>query len=235
MIKAIAIDDEPPALRIIEHFCAETEGVELLKTFTNPEEAKRYIVRFPVDLIFLDVQMPSVNGLQFFNSLPHKPMLILTTAFSEYAVEGFNVNAVDYLLKPYTPDRFDQAIAKIKELYALKQDKMTPDSTIFLRADYGLVKIHPADILYIEGFDDYLKIHYGDGQTVVIRMTLKSILSKLSPTEFLRIHRSFIVPISRVERIRNKAVTIGEIEIPIGGAYEEDFKRVFGKEANKLL
>lgn len=230
MIKAIALDDEPPALSIIENFCRRTEGIELLKTFTAPGEALAYLKKFPVDLLFLDIQMPSVNGIDFYKSAGTDFMAIFTTAFTEYAVEGFNVNAIDYLLKPFTPARFQQAVARANEYYQYKKQS-SPESSqyIFIRADYSLLKIALDDIVYIEGLDDYLKIHLSTGSPVVARMTMKSILEKLPAHDFLRIHRSYIVPFKRVASYRNKSVSIAGVELPVGSSYEEQFLKRFNK------
>lgn len=230
MIKAIAIDDEPPALKLIENFCGRIENLQLEKTFTMPAEALKHLRKFPVDLLFLDIQMPSINGIDFYKSVKQDTMVIFTTAYSEYAVEGFNVSAVDYLLKPFTFTRFQQAVAKAEEYYNYKKqgNNETP-KYLFIRADYSLLKIALTDIVYIEGLDDYLKIHLTNGHPVVARMTMKSILEKLPPNDFIRIHRSYIVPFNRIESYRNKLVTIAGQEIPTGSSYEENFLKLFSK------
>lgn len=228
MIRAIAIDDEPPALKVIEGFCGMTDAIQREKTFTKPTEALKHLRKFPVDLIFLDIKMPSMSGMQFHEQIPHETMVIFTTAHSEYAVDGFNLRAIDYLLKPFTQERFTQAIAKASEYHShlLEKDDKTA-RFLFIRADYSLVKIAVADILYIEGLDDYLKIHLPNHKPVVARMTMKAILEKLPPKEFVRVHRSFIVPLSRIESIRNKVISLAGIEIPIGTSYEENFQKFF--------
>ena len=230
MIRAIAIDDEPPALSVIEKFCIKTEGLVLEKTFTMPAEALKHLRNFPVDLIFLDIQMPSINGLDFYKSVQQETMVIFTTAFSEYAVEGFNVSAIDYLLKPFTSSRFQQAVAKAIEYNNYKKQVSTETSRfIFIRADYSLLKIALTDILYIEGLDDYLKIHIAGNNPIVARMTMKSLLEKLPPADFIRVHRSYIVPLDRIESYRNKTISIAGITIPIGSSYEENFLKHFNK------
>ena len=157
MIKAIAIDDEPPALKVIESFCSQAENIELEKTFTSPNEALKYLRKFPVDLIFLDINMPSITGIDFYKSLERETMVIFTTAYSEYAVEGFNLNAVDYLLKPFTQERFQQAIKKANDFYSYsRQVPGTINQSLYIRADYSLIKINYEDIVLIESLDDYL-------------------------------------------------------------------------------
>lgn len=222
MIKAIALDDEPLALEILQSLCDTIEYVELKKTFTKSEEAFKYLKKYPVDLLFLDINMPSISGLDFYKKLPHKTMVIFTTAYSEFAVEGFTLSATDYLLKPISLARFQQSVEKAHSQWKL-QNQNIEQQHLFIRADYSLIKILFSDILYIEGLDDYLKIHIQNQKTVVARMTLKSILQKLPETEFIRVHRSFIVPISKIERIRNKIIYIEQAEIPISVSYEEAF------------
>jgi DNA-binding LytR/AlgR family response regulator len=230
MINTIAIDDEPPALSLIENFCSRTAGITLQKTFTMPGEALKYLRRFPVDLLFLDIQMPSVSGIDFYKEVKQDTMVIFTTAYSEYAVEGFNLSAIDYLLKPFTFKRFQQAIAKAAEYYNYKhQHKDAEKKYLFIRADYSLQKIAIGDIIYIEGLDDYLKIHIQNSPPVIARITMKSIIEKLPVNEFVRVHRSYIVPFSRIESLRNKIIYMAGEEIPIGSSYEEDFLKLFNK------
>jgi DNA-binding LytR/AlgR family response regulator len=228
MIKAIAIDDELPALKIIEHFCERTGLVELQKTFSKPTEALKHLRKFPTDLLFLDINMPAMSGIELYKSIEQNTMVIFTTAYSEFAVEGFNLNAVDYLLKPYTYERFLQAVNKAKELSStpLTAEKNL-DQFLFVRADYSLVKIAIKDITLIEGLDDYLKIHLETGKNIVTRMTMKGILEKLPATDFIRVHRSFIIPIHKVETVRKKIIYVSGKEIPIGSSYEEEFFSIF--------
>lgn len=227
MIRAIAIDDEPPALKIIEKFCSDIDFIELEKTFTNPHEAMRYMKKYPVDLLFLDIQMPSVHGIDFYKSLSTPTMVIFTTAYSQYAIEGFNVNAIDYLLKPYTYSRFLQAVGKVQNSFQQNHLSSTEQSPRYLliRADYSLVKVMLDSILYIEGLDDYLKIHVNDGKPIVVRMTMKNMLEKLPTDKFIRVHRSFIVAINKIESIRNKMIKLGDKQIPIGNRFEDEFQK----------
>jgi DNA-binding LytR/AlgR family response regulator len=228
MIKAIAVDDEPPALTLIENFSGKTEFIRLERTFTSPTEAMKYIRKFPVDLLFLDIQMPSLTGIDFYKQLDREIMVIFTTAHSSYAVEGFNLSAIDYLLKPFTFERFMQAVNKAQEYYQFThQTDKTEQKYIFIRADYKLVKIAVAEILFIEGLDDYLKIHLMNDKTIVARMTMKAMLEKLPAKEFIRVHRSFIVPFRRIENVRGKMITVAGEEVPIGSSYEENFFKLF--------
>jgi len=224
MINAIAIDDEPPALKIVENFCSKIDAIELTKTFTQPAEALKYIHKFPVDLLFLDINMPSISGIDLYKSIEQNTMVIFTTAYSEFAVEGFNLNAVDYLLKPFTFERFNQAVNKAIEFYNYTHHiSKEEEKFLFIRADYTLNKIAIADILYIEGLDDYIKIYIKNSKTIVARMTMKSMAEKLPASEFVRVHRSFIVPFHKIESVRNKTISIAENNIPIGSSYESAF------------
>lgn len=230
MIKAIAIDDELPALKVVETFCQKVGDIELLKTFNMPTEALKYVRQFPVDLLFLDINMPSLSGIEFYKAVQQNTMVIFTTAYSEYAVEGFSLNAVDYLLKPFTYKRFQQAVEKAKDFYAFtKQKKQDAPKHIFIRADYMLIKIDITDILFIEGLDDYLKIHLQNQKPVTARMTMKAMAEKLPEDKFLRVHRSFIVPLSGIKSMRGKILYVGSEEIPIGSSYEEQLLKHINK------
>jgi DNA-binding LytR/AlgR family response regulator len=228
MIVAIAVDDEPPALKVVENFCQKAGFIDLVKTFTRPHEAVKYLNKFPTDLLFLDIRMPSVSGIDVCRLIPQDTMVIFTTAFSEYAVEGFNLNAVDYLLKPFTYDRFLQAANKAQDFYRFyHQQEQAIQQYMFIRADYSLVKVMLEDILYVEGLDDYLKIYIDGRKPVVARMTMKSMLEKLPARDFVRVHRSFIIPVKRIERMRNKSLLVAGKEIPVGSSYEEDFRKIY--------
>jgi DNA-binding LytR/AlgR family response regulator len=229
VISAIAIDDEPLPLEIIETYCQETDFISLDKTFTRTGDAKRYLEKYPVDLIFLDINMPEVSGIDFYRGLKHETMVIFTTAHVQYAFDGFELSAVDFLLKPYSLERFLVAVTKAKEYYDfLHQKGSAEEKHIFIRSDHSLIKLPISDILYIEGLADYLKIHLENGKTLVTRATMKGILLKLSDKEFIRVHRSFIVPFHRILSVRNKNIMLaGEKEIPIGIRYEESFLKAF--------
>lgn len=230
MIKAIAIDDELPALKVIENFCGKVDYLELDKTFNKPNEALKYINKFPVDLLFLDINMPALKGTDLYRNIKQKTMVIFTTAYSEYAVEGFDLSAIDYLLKPFTYERFLQAVNKANDYFNfISSGNKNADQFIYIRADYSLIKINTTDILFIEGLDDYLKIHLQDQKSVVARMTMKAMTEKLPQNNFIRVHRSFIVSFNRIENVRNKIISIAGEEIPVGSSYEEVFFSRFNK------
>jgi DNA-binding LytR/AlgR family response regulator len=223
MIKAIAIDDESIATKVIENFAKEIEFLKLEKTFNRSKEGLRYLEKFPSDLIFLDIDMPELNGIDLYKSLKQDTMVIFITSRADYAVEGFNLNAVDYLLKPFSFDRFKQAVTKANQLLQLQtQGNLNNDQKhLFIRADFSLVKVPVASIIYVEGLDDYLKIHLDNQKHLVVRMTMKNLLEKLPAREFVRIHRSYIVANKYVTKIKGKFVFIHGKELPIGATYEE--------------
>jgi DNA-binding LytR/AlgR family response regulator len=225
MIKALAIDDEPLALNVIEAFCAQVDYIDLQKTFEKPNEALKHLNKYPVDLLFLDIHMPALNGIDFYKNIQQNTLVIFCTAHEQYAVEGFNLNALDYLLKPFTFERFKQATDKARDYFASTTNIKSPH--IFVRADYSLQKILLEDVNYIEALDDYLKIHLHQQKTIVARMTMKAMLEKLPAEAFMRVHRSFIVPIKKVESIRNKCIHLLDKQIPIGNSYEEVVKKHF--------
>lgn len=225
MIKAIAIDDEPLALTIIEHLCARNEEIVLEKTFTSQQDALQYLDKFPIDLLFLDIQMPEKEGVSFYKSLETKPLVIFTTAFDHYAVEGFNVNAIDYLLKPIAYERFELAIEKVKKVKQLNHQN-DENAFILIRADYKLNKIFLKDILFIEGLDDYIQIHIEGKAKIVARMSMKNIMEELPSNEFIRIHRSFIVPIRKISSVQTKQIFIDDKEFPIGDTYKTNVSKL---------
>lgn len=227
-MRCIALDDEPLALEILKDFCSKVPFLELEKTFVKASDAAKYLRKFPVDLLFLDIQMPDISGIDFYKSLAQSPMVIFTTAYSEYALEGFNLSAVDYLLKPLEFERFSEAVQKAQEYNNYqKQSGKQEAQYLYVRSAYRLVKIHFKDILFIETMDDYLKIHVENGKPVLTLMNLKAMEEKLSPTEFCRVHRSYIVPLDKINFVRNKMITISTFQIPIGNKYEEEFNKVY--------
>lgn len=240
ILTAIALDDEPPALRLLETFAQANPSLSLLKTFTRPDEATDYLKQNKVDLLFLDIQMPTISGIDFYKQVQAEAIapnlrVIFTTAFSHYAVEGFNLAATDYLLKPFTLERFNIAVEKLqpKQTAAFAETNEEPDF-LTLKSDYILHKVKIATIVYIESLGDYLHVHTETIEAtklrkhkIVVRMTLKTILEKLPATLFLRVHRSFIIPIDRVTAWNNKFVFLDDIEIPIGTTYEGQFKAIF--------
>lgn len=212
---------------MLKVFCSQIDYIDLQKTFIQPNEGLKYLEKYPVDLLFLDVHMPALNGIDLYRNINQNTLVVFCTAHSEYAVEGFNLNAVDYLLKPFTFDRFLKACDKAKDYFSAIDVKNT--SNIFLRADGKLHKINLDLITCIEALDDYLKIYLIGQKTLVVRMTMKVMLEKLPASKFIRVHRSFIVPIDKVQSLTNKAINLNDKIIPIGKNYEDDVMFYFNQ------
>jgi len=224
-MRCIAIDDEPLALQLISEYASRISFLSLEKTFTNPDEAKIWLQQNDIDLLFLDIQMPDINGLQFYRSLIKKPPVIFTTAYSEYAVDGFNVDAVDYLLKPFEYDRFLKAVYKAREYIDFLSNQDLQLASIFVKVDYQLMKINLKEVELIEGLDDYIRIHIKP-KPILTLMTLKSLQEKLPANEFIRIHRSYIVPASKIESFGKSKIRVAGKEIPVGSSYGEVYQNL---------
>ena len=229
MIRCIAIDDEALALDLMEDNIRKVPFLELVKKCRSAFEAMEIMRQEAIDLIFLDIQMPDISGIQFLKSLKTKSLVIFTTAYEKYALEGFELDVIDYLLKPIPFDRFLKAVNKASEYLDLKNRSVSGDmqdeirSTrdfIFVKADYKLVKIDFKDILFIEGLKDYIKIYTGE-KPVITLMSMKLIEDKLPPGEFVRVHRSFIVQLKKIRFIQRSLIQIGEREIPISENYRD--------------
>ncbi len=233
MITAIAIDDEPLALKLITQHCEKIEFLNLKKVFTNPDEALTYLKENKIDLIFLDIQMPDINGLQLYKKLSAPaPQVIFTTAYKDFAVEGFNVDAIDYLLKPFDFDRFNKAINKAKEYIEFLSIQEVSHNALFVKVNYEMLKINLKDIEFIEALDDYIKIHIKPIPILTL-MTLKNVLEKLPSQEFIRIHRSYIVPISKIKKFSKNKVIIGGKELPVGSSYGDIYELLMSR--NNIL
>jgi DNA-binding LytR/AlgR family response regulator len=228
-LKAIAIDDEPVALKVIENFCREIAFLSLEKTFEDSRSGLKYLNKFPTDLVFLDIDMPQLNGLELFRSMKQNVMVIFITSRAEYAVQGFEMQAVDYLLKPFTFERFLKAAQRADELFKMSAKNQISDKSdfIYIRADFSLVKVALPEINYIEALDDYIKIHIRDKKTLVARLTMKSMSDMLPPDKFIRVHRSFIVPLQRITALKSKSILLTDSEVPIGASYYADVAAVY--------
>lgn len=225
---AIALDDEPLALEIIQSFAAQISDLYLEKTFTKVSDAKKYLLRYPVDIIFLDINMPEMSGIEFYKNISQETKVIFTTAYSEFAVLGFEVQAVDYLLKPYSFERFEQAIQKGRESLKSKlKSDINSKTQLLIRADYQLLKIDLDSIQLIESLADYIKIKLAGNKFLTVRMTMKAMLKKLPDREFIRVHRSYIIPIRRIQSIRNKIIYLDDMEIQVGHSYETEVAKRF--------
>ncbi len=232
-MKCIAVDDEPLALALLQDNIRQVPSLELVASCSTAIEALAILNRQEVDLVFLDIQMPGLTGLQLLQSLSVKPMVILITAYEKYALEGYTLDVIDYLVKPVPFERFLKACNKAIDFYRLKKSVIT-DSQVwpdyfFVHAEYGLTKIVFSEIRMIEGLKDYLKIHLGEASPLVIRMSLKSIEEKLPPGKFFRIHKSYIVSVSHITSIRRNSVFLGELELPLSDLYKDELMRHIGQ------
>ena len=215
-LKCVVVDDEPMAREIIEAYIAKTPNLELMASCKNAAEAILFAQEDDVDLFFLDINMPEISGLSLAKIIHKKTQIIFTTAYREYAIDGFNLNVVDYLLKPIAFDRFLQAVQKVSlsEITATKNDFM------FVRSDRKMVKIDFNSILYIESLSDYLKI-FTTEKTIIIRETISSLEEKLPSKKFIRIHRSFIISLKNITSYTNEFIEINHKALPISRSYKE--------------
>lgn len=235
-IKCIIVDDEPLALDLLESYVLKTPFLELMSKFTSPFEAMQYVTANKVDLIFLDIQMPGITGIEFSRILQNGPKVIFTTAYSQYALEGFKVDALDYLVKPFNYQEFLKAANKALTWFGMlnKQPEEkkadSDDNAIFVKSEYKLLKIEYEKIIYIEGLKDYVKIYLTDQpRPVLTLMTLKSLEEKLTPHNFMRVHRSYIVNLNKISIIERNRIVFGSTYIPIADGYKEKFQGFLDK------
>ncbi|WP_345004434.1 response regulator transcription factor [Snuella lapsa] len=219
MITAIAIDDEPKAIQVIQHHVSKVDGLELIAHFYNAQDALGFLKQNPVDLMFLDINMPHVSGLELLDGLQFKPQIIFTTAYSKFAVDSYAYNAVDYLLKPFEFDRFQIAIHKVEErLASLKQH----NPFFFIKDGFKNIKVEFKAILFVKGAGNYLDITTKD-KVFSPRMTFTELVAKLPASQFVRVHQSYMVNISEINKIENNHVYINNHKIAIGNRYKEVF------------
>jgi two-component system LytT family response regulator len=225
-LKCVAIDDEPLALELIKNYVTRFPVLQMLQTFEDAVSCAEYLRQNAVDLLFVDINMPDITGIDLVRSLASKPMVIFTTAYKNFAFEGFELEAIDYLLKPIDVKRFGKAVEKAVDYYKYKNILADEgqDESLYVYSEYRMVKINLKDIEYIESMEDYIKIHLQFAKTVVTLMSMKKVLEKLPEEKFQRIHRSYIVPINKVRSIQNRKVKLNTIELPISDSYI-DFAR----------
>lgn len=233
MLQCLAVDDEPLALHLLEDYLSRVPDMQLVAKCGDAFEAGKILRSQPIDLMFLDIQMPGLTGLKFIESLSHKPMIILVTAYEQFALEGYTLDVVDYLLKPVELDRFMKACNKAWELHQLKSAGTNPQKGpgyFFVNADYSLLKIQFDDICWIEGLRDYIKIHLkSTSRPVVVRMSVKGVEAELPGSGFIRVHKSYIVSINDITAIRKNSVFIKDQEIPVGDTYRDTLVRLTGR------
>lgn len=223
MMTAIAIDDEPIALDIVKNLATKVPFIELGAIFTNAFEALNYIQQHKVDLLFLDIKMPDINGIDFLHSLPNPPMVIFTTAYSEHAVKSFELDAIDYLLKPFSLARFLKACNKAHELFHLRNrsETETESAYIFVKDGYEQVKVQLADILFIEAAGNYTRIHLTNDTLLSTRVSISDMQAMLPARKFIRIHRTYIIATDKISRFDKVQVCVGAHVVPIGAKYAD--------------
>jgi len=229
-IRCAVIDDEPLALGLIASYVKKTPFLELVGSYSSAIQAMNELSNHPADLLFLDIQMPELNGLDFSRMVPPQTRIVFTTAFDQYAIDGYRVNALDYLLKPISYPYFLQAAQKAQEWFTLveqkQQSKEEEVESIFVKSEYKQVQVMLDDILYIEGLKDYIKIYEeGQDKPLLSLMSMKAIEEMLPQSRFIRVHRSFIVHKNKIRVIEHNRIVFGKTYIPIGDSYKDEFQQ----------
>ena len=234
MITTIAIDDEHLALHLVAGYIEKTPGLKLIGKFDNPIDAAEFLTDTSVDLIFVDIQMPDLSGIEFTRLMEKGPKVIFTTAFEKYALEGYKLEIVDYLLKPFSYEEFLVAVHKVQKLLSLEQKVPAKvdvnNEFLFLKSDYKIKRINFNDILYIEGLKDYVKVYTQNTPKPVLSLTsLKLLESKLPDNRFMRVHRSFIVNLEKIDTIERSRIVFGKEYIPVSDQYKDRFQEYLDK------
>lgn len=226
-LQCLLIDDEPPALKILARYITDIGGIDIVGQCSNAIEALGVLRAHKVDVIFLDIKMPRIIGTEFLKNLSHPPHIIFVTAYREYAVEGFELDAVDYLVKPVSFERFLKAISKLNRILGIDSipeqeiNVSTPDAFVYLKEGKDMKKIFINDIIFIESLKDYVKLYLTEGRNLLVRQTITGIENLFSDHRFLRIHRSYIISLDKISGYNGLSVKLGEIEIPIGRLYKQ--------------
>lgn len=232
-MNCIAVDDEPLALTLLQDNINKVPFLNLVAACENAFEAMKALQENKVDLVFIDIQMPGLTGLQFIGSLENKPLVIFVTAYKQYAVESYDLEVVDYLVKPVALERFIKACNRAQALHELKTAKRekTSEDYFFINADYSQVKVVFDDIIWIEGLGDYIKIHLkSTHKPLVVRSNLKAMLQELPTGKFMRIHKSYLVATAEITAVRKNSIFINDKELPVGETFREDVEKFVRKE-----
>ncbi|MBS1598126.1 MAG: response regulator transcription factor [Bacteroidetes bacterium] len=230
-MQAIAIDDEPIALEVIRNLSTKIPFISLNAVFTNGFEALEYLQKEKVDLLFLDIKMPDITGIELLQSIPNPPMVIFTTAYSEHAVQSFELDAIDYLLKPFSQSRFLKACNKAFEQFELRKNNTVSDSApahIFIKSGYDQIRIELEEILYVQSTGNYMQFVLPD-RKIISRLTMNEVEELLPASAFVRIHRSYIVAKTKVHRVEKNAVWIKSEMLPVGSAYTNEIEKITKK------
>jgi DNA-binding LytR/AlgR family response regulator len=233
MIRCMAIDDEPLALQQIVTYIGKVPFLELAAQCQSALEAQRFLQQDTVDAIFCDINMPDLNGMDFIKTLTAPPLVVFTTAYAEYAVEGFKVNAVDYLLKPFGLQDFTRAANRLKERLEVKsepavvvRDEQQVDDTIFLKTEYRIVKVSISDIRYVEAMSEYLKVYLESEPKPIITLLSMKKMEEHLPSYFMRIHRSYIINLTKIQEVnKNRVIMDSDTYLPIGDMYKDTFQQ----------
>ena len=228
IIHAVAIDDEPLALQLIEQYAQRINWLKIDATFSDAIEAKEYLENNSIDLLFLDIQMPEISGINFYKELQLKPEVIFTTAYSHFAVEGFNLNAVDYLVKPYEFSRFLAAAEKAREMIGFRQTKEAEEGFLLVKYNYQWLKINYKEIDFIEALDDYIKINVKP-KPYLVHLSMKAVTEKLPQEKFMRVHRSYIVAIDKVSSWNKNTICVEDKTIPVSITYQKQVQETLHK------
>ena len=227
MIRCLAIDDEPLALQQIAAYIGKVPFLELAAQCQSALEAQQFLQQDTVDAIFCDINMPDLNGMDFIKTLTAPPLVVFTTAYAEYAVEGFKVNAVDYLLKPFGLQDFQRAANRLAERLELRSESsQLEDDTIFLKTEYRIVKVSISDIRYVEAMSEYLKVYLeSEPKPIITLLSMKKMEERL-PSYFMRIHRSYIINLTKIQEVnKNRVIMDSDTYLPIGDMYKDSFQQ----------
>lgn len=240
-MKCIIIDDEPLAIDVVESYVQQVGGIEIVAKCTNPLEAITLLNKHQVDLVFLDIEMPNLTGIDLVKAIDNMPQFIFTTAYPEYAIDGFNLNATDYLVKPIPFHRFLKAISRAKEKYELENKVVinapskeiaapaNVDNFIFVKSEYENIKINIDTIVYLQGLKDYIKIYTSHSERPVLTLSsFKDILGKLPASKFIRVHKSYVVNIEHIKAIQKSKILVDDMRIPVGETYKETVMKRLG-------
>lgn len=226
-LRCLLIDDEPPALKVLEAHIAQINGLEIVAQCKNALEALDVLTYKTIDLMFLDIKMPRILGTDFLKNLSHPPKVIFVTAYRDYAVDGYDLDAVDFLVKPVSFERFLKAITKVKRLMGhettntINDNKPNAEAFVYLKVDKNMQKVYIDDILYIESWKDYIKVFLTSGKNILVKQSISAIENMLSDHKFLRIHRSYIISVDKITGFNNLFVQLHSSEIPIGRLYKQ--------------
>ncbi len=239
MIRCLLVDDEKLALELMEDNISKVPFLTLQGKCKNAMEAMEFLRREQVDLMFLDIQMPGISGVQFLNTLTNPPMVIMVTAYENYALDSYNLDVIDYLVKPFAFERFLRAVNKALELMNARNKQSVPVTTkadpayLFVNADYSIVRINIPDILYVEGLKDYIKIYLKDAaKPVITRMSMRFMEEKLPTADFARVHKSYIVGLDKMTAFKKNRLMIGDAEIPVSDSFKDKLLAYIGSHEN---